>query len=83
MDLAAVVVFLATLRLTAGLNNGLSLTPNMGYNSWNSFGSDISEQLMLQQANYMVNMSLVKLGYKTIVLDGARNDRPTTLSEFC
>ena len=43
----------------------------MGFNTWNAFGPDIDEQLILQTAGFMNNLTLSKLGYNLIVLDGA------------
>lgn len=52
------------------LSNGVGRTPSMGWNTWNAYHSDISEAMILQTAGFMVNMTLVKAGYDTIVLDG-------------
>lgn len=70
MGLSACLVLLAMLPSALCLGNELALTPTMGFNTWNAFGSDISEQLILQTAGFMRNMSLVQLGYDLIVLDG-------------
>ncbi|EIE26102.1 glycoside hydrolase [Coccomyxa subellipsoidea C-169] len=69
MGLSACLVLLAMLPSALCLGNELALTPTMGFNTWNAFGSDISEQLILQTAGFMRNMSLVQLGYDLIVLD--------------
>ncbi len=71
--MGAVLALLAVVPSALCLENGLARTPSMGFNTWNAFGSDISEQLITQTAGFMVNMSLVKMGYSTIVLDGARS----------
>ncbi len=70
MSVSAGLVLLAMLPSALCLGNGLALTPSMGFNTWNAFGSDISEQLILQTAGFMRNLTLVQLGYNTIVLDG-------------
>jgi alpha-galactosidase len=70
MGLSACLVLLAMLPSALCLGNGLALTPSMGFNTWNAFGSDINEQLILQTAGFMKNMTLVQLGYNVIVLDG-------------
>lgn len=46
----------------------------MGFNTWNAFGPDIDEQLVLQTAGFLNNLTLSKLGYNLIVLDGASSD---------
>ena len=49
--------------------NGLALTPPMGWDNWNAFGCDVSEDLLLQTAHTMVDYGLRDLGYDTVVLD--------------
>ncbi|CAL5184939.1 unnamed protein product [Lathyrus oleraceus] len=51
------------------LDNGLGQTPPMGWNSWNHFHCDVSEDLIKQTANAMVSTGLVDLGYKYINID--------------
>ena len=57
----------------------------MGFNTWTAFGPDIDEQLVIQTAGFLNNLTLSKLGYNLIVLDGAlpalfepRGDLPTS-----
>lgn len=51
------------------LNNGLALTPQMGWNSWNHFQCNINETLIKQTADAMVSSGLAALGYKYINID--------------
>ncbi|MEE1240000.1 MAG: glycoside hydrolase family 27 protein [Acutalibacteraceae bacterium] len=44
-------------------------TPPMGWNSWNTFGADINEQLIFDTADKMVEMGLLDLGYEYLVID--------------
>ncbi|MBQ7726236.1 MAG: glycoside hydrolase family 27 protein [Clostridia bacterium] len=44
-------------------------TPPMGWNSWNTFGEDIHEQLILETADCMVSSGLKDLGYEYLVID--------------
>ena len=44
-------------------------TPPMGWNSWNTFGADINEQLICDTADKMVETGLSALGYEYIVID--------------
>lgn len=37
-------------ELARALNNGLGLTPAMGWNSWNHYGCDINEQVIKSNA---------------------------------
>lgn len=52
-----------------GLDNGLGKTPQMGWNTWNKFGCNISEVLIKQTADLMVQLGLVDLGYTFLNLD--------------
>ncbi len=58
-------------------SNGLALTPPMGWNSWNHFGTNISDSVIREIANAMVSSGMAKAGYKYIVIDdgweGGRN----------
>lgn len=49
--------------------NGLAKTPPMGWNSWNTFGTDINEQLVKDIADVYVNKGLKDAGYTYIVMD--------------
>jgi hypothetical protein len=46
------------------LNNGLGLTPQMGWNSWNHFGCNINEKLIQQTADIIVSSGLAAAGYQ-------------------
>ena len=43
--------------------------PPMGWNSWNTFGRDISEDLILQTADAMVRFGFRDAGYEYVVID--------------
>ena len=49
--------------------NGLSLTPPMGWNSWNKFACNIREDLVRQAADQIVSSGLQKAGYEYVVID--------------
>ncbi|EYU22321.1 hypothetical protein MIMGU_mgv1a007981mg [Erythranthe guttata] len=49
--------------------NGLGLTPQMGWNSWNHFQCNIEEKLIRETADAMVSTGLSALGYEYINLD--------------
>ena len=51
------------------LNNGLGLTPQMGWNSWNKFHCNINEELIRKTIDELVDSGLVEAGYKYINLD--------------
>ncbi|EGG17735.1 putative alpha-N-acetylgalactosaminidase [Cavenderia fasciculata] len=55
-----------------GLNNGVAITPPMGWNTWNHFGCDTSEinsQLIYETATAMVTSGMAAVGYEYINLD--------------
>src|SRR5882672_7211610 len=66
---AVPVVALATAAPAAALSNGLALTPPMGWNDWNSFGCNVSEQLVEQTADIMVSSGLKAAGYQYVNID--------------
>lgn len=47
----------------------IKATPPMGWNSWNTFGAEISEQLIFDTADKMVETGLAEAGYEYIVID--------------
>lgn len=63
------VFTLAVLAPTMAIDNGLALTPPMGWNSWNQFGCNVSESLILSQAQAMVDTGLAALGYEYVNID--------------
>ena len=49
--------------------DNLALTPPMGWNSWNYFYCDVSENTIKQMANAMVSSGMKDAGYQYIVID--------------
>ena len=47
----------------------MTRTPPMGWNTWNTFGPDINEQLILESADAMVSTGLKDAGYEYIIID--------------
>ncbi len=47
----------------------LAPTPPMGWMTWNQFGPDISEELIKEMADAMVNSGMVTAGYEYIIID--------------
>ena len=48
---------------------GLALTPPMGWNTWNTFASNIHENLVRETAEAMIANGMRDAGYRYIVLD--------------
>ena len=75
---AGAVVFLTAsliVTLTAArsgrhsVDNGLALTPPMGWNSWNHFGCNVSESLIRETADSMAANGMRDAGYRYVVID--------------
>jgi alpha-galactosidase len=49
--------------------DGLAMTPPMGWNSWNTFETNIDEKLIKETADIMVTSGMEAAGYNYIVLD--------------
>jgi alpha-galactosidase len=47
----------------------LANTPPMGWNSWNKFGCNVSEDLIRQMADAMVKSGMKDAGYQYVVID--------------
>ena len=47
----------------------LAKTPPMGWNSWNKFGCNVSEKLIMGMADAMVSSGMKDAGYEYIVID--------------
>jgi alpha-galactosidase len=50
-------------------DNGLALTPPMGWNSWNKFACNVSEDLIKGMADAMVSSGMKDAGYEYVVID--------------
>jgi len=68
LRIAALSFIAAAGQLTA-LDNGLARTPPMGWNSWNKFACNVSEDLIKQAADAMVASGMKDAGYQYIVID--------------
>ena len=53
----------------------LAKTPPMGWNSWNTFGPNINEQLIFEMADIMVNEGYLDAGYEYLVIDDCWSKR--------
>src|SRR4051812_42101046 len=51
------------------LDNGLALTPPMGWNTWNKFACNVSEKLVKEAADAIVSSGMKDAGYKYVVID--------------
>ena len=51
------------------------IKPPMGFNTWNTFGRDISDSLIREMADAMVETGLAALGYNYLVIDDCWSER--------
>lgn len=65
----SVLAFLFSISSFSQKNDSLGKTPQMGWNSWNAFGTKIDEKLIKDIADAFVNLGLKDAGYEYIVLD--------------
>ncbi len=67
-----IILFLVFLFPISYAQNGfgeLAKTPPMGWNSWNTFGVDINEDLVKNVADVFVEKGLKDAGYEFVVID--------------
>jgi alpha-galactosidase len=65
-----VIALLAISSREAGAwDNGVALTPPMGWNSWNKFGCNVSEEMIKSMADAMVSSGMKDAGYQYVVID--------------
>lgn len=70
LALVAIVLGLSGARAPRPLlDNGLALTPPMGWNSWNHFGCNVSESLIRETADSIAASGMRDAGYKYVVID--------------
>src|SRR3954451_3699298 len=48
---------------------GLARTPQLGWNSWNKFGCNVSEQMIRETADAMVASGMKEAGYQYVNID--------------
>ena len=70
------VLFLLSISVTFSLaqspnppSAGLALTPPMGWNSWNKFACNVSEEMIEQMADAMAQSGMKDAGYQYVVID--------------
>lgn len=51
------------------MHNALAVTPQMGWDNWNAFGCAVSQDLLVETAERMVELGLRDVGYYYVVLD--------------
>ncbi len=69
LSLACALAFLFSVDDARAWDNGVALTPPMGWNSWNKFGCNVSEDLLKSMADGMVASGMKDAGYQFVVID--------------
>lgn len=62
-------LFVCSIQSFSQKTEGLAQTPPMGWNSWNTFATNISEDLVMGVVDSMVSMGLRDVGYNYVVID--------------
>ncbi len=57
------------------MNKPLASVPPMGWNSWNSFGWNISDELIRTTADFFVESGLKDAGYEYIIIDDCWSEK--------
>ena len=78
-----IFIYIFSLYKIFSLDNGLGLTPQMGWNTWNKFGCNINEKLIRDTIDTLNSSGLLEAGYKYINLDDCwQIDRNNTTKEI-
>ena len=64
-------------NFTLKVGDAICLTPPLGWNSWNCWGQDVSDEKMRRAADAMVATGLADHGWSYIVVDDCWRTRPT------
>lgn len=67
--IVSAALILAATQLSAQKYEGLAMTPQMGWNSWNKFADKIDENLIRETADALVNTGLRDAGYIYLNMD--------------
>eukprot|EP01025_Chloroclados_australasicus_P024344 TRINITY_DN24440_c0_g1_i5.p1 TRINITY_DN24440_c0_g1~~TRINITY_DN24440_c0_g1_i5.p1 ORF type:complete len:436 (-),score=71.20 TRINITY_DN24440_c0_g1_i5:1764-3071(-) len=62
-------LFFLLFKFVICLNNGMAPRPPMGFNTWNAFGCNINQDVVLQHMDLMVDLGLKDAGYEYFNLD--------------
>ena len=62
-------IFLASTVCAQVVRNSLAQTPPMGWNSWNKFACNVSEDLIKGMADAMVKSGMKDAGYQYVNVD--------------
>jgi alpha-galactosidase len=63
------ILSFATAQPAVALDNGLAATPPMGWNDWNAFACNVTEDLVKQTADAMAGNGMRDAGYTNVNID--------------
>jgi alpha-galactosidase len=63
------IILILSINSIFNLNNGLALTPPMGFNTWNQFLCNINESLIIQMIDSVIRFGYKDAGYQYINID--------------
>jgi len=69
LALLAVSQLGAAASAQTSVSKGLALTPPMGWNTWNKFACNVSDELVRGMADAMVKSGMKNAGYQYVVID--------------
>jgi len=64
-----VSLLVASVAAALALDNGLALTPPMGWNTWNTFQCNYDESTLKQMAHALISSGMAKAGYTYLNID--------------
>lgn len=76
--LFTVIFILVGAASMPGLENGLARTPPMGWNSWNAFELNITEETIHTIADAMVQTGMKSAGYEYVIVDAGWKNKERT-----
>ncbi len=69
LTVVLLTIFPAFSQQQPSVSASLALTPPMGWNSWNKFGCNVSDELIRGMADAMVKSGMKDAGYQYVVID--------------
>ncbi|KRX02247.1 Glycoside hydrolase, superfamily [Pseudocohnilembus persalinus] len=69
VDMKQVLIAILIINLAFTLDNGVGMTPAMGWGSYGSFGCDVNQENIQQIADKIVSLGLKELGYEYVILE--------------
>ncbi|MCL6301364.1 glycoside hydrolase family 27 protein [Streptomyces kronopolitis] len=75
LTLSLISIPLLTSGSAQALENHLALTPPMGWNSWNTFGCNATEQIVKETTDFMASSGMRDAGYQYLTIDDCWMER--------